>query len=195
MLNGDFALHTLERWPRASEYVLVDLWQAQDNYLDMNNWDHDTHYQTAMQKLQPFRHKLNICRNLTTVCAERFDDLHFDYVYVDARHDYKGVSLDLEAWWPKIAHGGFLAGHDYVAQVRGTFPHAMSASDQWRPQCASQDEGPAETGQNWTLNFDGTVDPLGRAVKGAVDDFAARRRRQIVVMYREGGWNSWIMRK
>ena len=36
VLNGDFALHTLERWPHCSEYVLVDLWQKQDNYLDIN---------------------------------------------------------------------------------------------------------------------------------------------------------------
>lgn len=130
------------------------------------------HYATAMRKLEPFRSKLHVCRNLTTVCAERFEDGYFDYVYVDARHDYKGVRDDLERWWPKIAPGGFLAGHDYV----------------------EQDDGPSQTGQNWTLNYDGTVDS-GRVVKGAVDDFAARRRRQIVVMYRESGWNSWIIRR
>ena len=173
VLNGEFALHTLDRWPSCVEYVLVDLWSHQDNYLDMYNEAHDTHYRTAMSKLKPHSPKITICRNLTTTCAGRFRDAFFDYVYVDARHDYTGVSADLEAWWPKIRHGGILGGHDYV----------------------EQSDGPQQTGQNWTLNFDGSVDHAGRAVKGAVDDFASRRRRQVVVMYRESGWNSWLIRK
>ena len=53
VLNGEFALHTLDRWPSCVEYVLVDLWSHQDNYLDMYNEAHDTHYRTAMSKLKP----------------------------------------------------------------------------------------------------------------------------------------------
>jgi hypothetical protein len=29
---------------------------------------------------------------------------------VDARHDYKGVLADLEAWWPLVSDGGIMAG-------------------------------------------------------------------------------------
>ena len=36
-----------------------------------------------------------------------------DLAYIDARHDYDGVSEDLAAWWPKICPGGLLAGHDF----------------------------------------------------------------------------------
>ena len=64
-------------------------------------------------------------------------------------------------------------------------------------------------GQNWTLNYDGTVDASGRAVKGAVDDFFRGRaplehagrselRRcplQISVTYREPAWNTWLVAK
>ena len=40
-------------------------------------------------------------------------DASLDLAYIDARHDYDGVSEDLAAWWPKICPGGLLAGHDF----------------------------------------------------------------------------------
>ena len=41
----------------------------------------------------------------------------------------------------------------------------------------------------------GTVDPLGRAVKGAVDEFAARRCLEVKHTINQWEWNSWIIRK
>ena len=47
-----------------------------------------------------------ICRNLTVTCAERAPNNSFDFIYVDARHDFKGVMMDLEHWFPKLKQGG-----------------------------------------------------------------------------------------
>ena len=105
------------------------------------------------------------------MCATQYPDDFFDYVYVDARHDYKGVTQDLDAWWPKLKAGGIFSGHEYV----------------------TNDDGPKQSGQDWSINYDGSVDT--RAVKGAVDDFASRTNRQVVVTYRESGWNSWLIKK
>ena len=55
--------------------------------------------------------------------------------------------------------------------------------------------GPRWKENNWTVNFDGTRDETGLLVKGAVDEFAARVGRQVSVTYREGAWNSWMIRK
>jgi len=88
---------------------------------------------------------------------------YFDFIYVDARHDFKGVTLDLELYWPKLKVGGIIAGHDYVTND--------------------------ETGQNWTVNYDGTIDMTGTVVKGAVDAFAVSVCRQVTVSYREGSFN------
>ena len=41
----------------------------------------------------------------------------------------------------------------------------------------------------------GTVDPLGRAVKGAVDEFAARRCLEVKHTTNGWEWFSWIIRK
>ena len=40
----------------------------------------------------------------------RFEDGYFDFIYVDARHDFKGVWEDLVAYWPKLRAGGIFAG-------------------------------------------------------------------------------------
>jgi len=92
---------------------------------------------------------------------------------VDARHDYKGVAQDLNDWYPLLKPGGIIAGHDYV----------------------TNNDGPRQMGQDWSVNFDGTRDSTGRAVKGAVDDFAAKHGLHISVSYREPSWNTWAARK
>ena len=73
-----------------------------------------------------------------SVCAERYPDEYFDFIYVDARHDFKGVTVDMEAWWPKLRPGGIFAGRDYMTQAEVT--RAMAASRQ--------------SAQDWTINFD-----------------------------------------
>ena len=68
---------------------------------------------------------------------------------------------------------------------------------------------PARTNMDWRLNFDGSQDPAGRSVKGAVEDFFSgaatgqfgsppqlqRCPRQLSIAYREPAWNVWMVRK
>ena len=176
VLHGSYARDTLQRWPSAVEYVLVDLWAPQENYVDLANAAQDVQDKRMNEAIENTRHwssKIRICRNFTTVCAARYSDEYFDTLYVDARHDRLGVLEDLEAWWPKVKNDGLICGHDFVAQ----------------------DEGPQQSGQDWTKNFDGTVDLTRRAVRGAVEDWAARHKRQIQVTYRESDWPSWCIRR
>jgi len=37
----------------------------------------------------------------------------FDFIYIDARHDYAGVLEDLRAWWPLLKRDGIIAGDDF----------------------------------------------------------------------------------
>lgn len=176
VLRGDFASLTLSKWPSFTSYLLVDVWKHQEHYKDHNNPNnekHNTNYQEAMTKLAPHRDKIAVCRNFTTECARTVPDGSLDFIYVDARHDRKGVAKDLEDWWPKLSCGGIFAGHDYV----------------------TQDDGPQQGKQDWTLNYDGTRDLTRTVVKGAVDEFSRRVQRQLSITYRETGWNTWMLRK
>jgi hypothetical protein len=46
--------------------------------------------------------------------AATFPDKFFDFVFLDASHDYDSVKKDIQAWLPKVKPGGILAGDDYI---------------------------------------------------------------------------------
>ena len=173
--SGKYSYWTLTQWTNCTEYHLVDLWGHQENYEDVANVDQakqEKLYQNTLRDLKEYKEKLHVCRNFTSVCVKSYEDEYFDYIYVDARHDFKGVWEDLVAYWPKLKVGGIMAGHDYVTNDDGPLPN-----------------------QDWSKNYDGTIDETGTVVKGAVDKFAASVCRQVTVGYRESGWNTWAMRK
>lgn len=37
-----------------------------------------------------------------------------EFVFIDAEHDYKSVTRDVDNWGPIVTKGGILAGHDYT---------------------------------------------------------------------------------
>lgn len=47
-------------------------------------------------------------------------------VFIDADHQYNSVVQDLNLWWPHVAPGGILIGHDYLS-----FPDVKMAADQF----------------------------------------------------------------
>ena len=173
--EGIFANSNLAKWTRAKRYTLVDVWSHIENYDDVANVKdtvQESYYETTKKAVRPFLGRgtsVDICRNYTTSCAPCYADASFDFIYVDARHDYRGVAVDLAEWYVKLRPGGIFAGHDYVTN-------------------------PAWSLQNWTINFDGTVDPTGRAVQGAVDEFG-RRHGVRVYASSDGAWRSWALRK
>lgn len=180
---GLYSKIILERWKKAKEYMLVDLWRSQSNYDDIANVKDKTHelfMTAALKNVKPFQHRteIKVCRHLTTKCVQKVPNSYFDFIYVDARHDYKGVMQDLKQWWPKLRCGGIFAGHDYVDQN-----DVDTATSQGLKQ------------QDWTRNYDGTKDTTRQICKGAVNDFASRVSRQISVTYRESNWNTWMIKK
>ena len=108
---------------------------------------------------------------------------------------------DLAAWWPKLRPGGLFAGHDdfkreragHVAEVRGV---AEGAGNKEGDCVSCEVYGQC---QDWGLQHDSTGVVKGKAVRSAVDDFAAARGRQVQMAYRDAGfmffWETWMMRK
>ncbi|MBK6563789.1 MAG: class I SAM-dependent methyltransferase [Saprospiraceae bacterium] len=42
-----------------------------------------------------------------------FDNSSFDFVYIDAGHEYEDIKMDYLSWIHKVRCDGIIAGHDY----------------------------------------------------------------------------------
>jgi len=70
-----------------------------------------------------------------------FADRSIDWLHLDGRHDYEGLSCDINAWLCKVKIGGWISGDDYdeakwpdvVRAVTDLLPQAEPwSTGQWR---------------------------------------------------------------
>ena len=152
--DGKFTRVILSQWKQCALYVQVDAWMHLENYMDRSNADVDVQGERRREAYRYLRQAMNAghlrrgvqCANLTSVCARRFADGTFDFIYVDARHDRLGVLEDLQAWWPKLRRGGLMAGHDYTEQFE---PRSFWV-DLDKPMMSKSHADPERSNQNWT---------------------------------------------
>lgn len=109
------------RWP-AGKLFMVDNWaiiptQTGDG-ASPKEW-HDKNYQDAMNRVEPFKERVEVLRGISWDMAAKVQDESLDLVYLDAGHSYDCVKRDLEAWFPKLKKGGVMAGHDYLNTAYG----------------------------------------------------------------------------
>ena len=49
--------------------------------------------------------------------VDKFEDKYFDFIYIDASHEYEDVKKDIELYLPKTKH--LIGGHDYQPEWPG----------------------------------------------------------------------------
>lgn len=118
VLYGNYSAYLLRTWKGRRLYS-VDPWAhfADSGYIDINNHSNEKFeeiHARAVEQLAPFGDRSRIVREPSPEAAAQFRDGQFDFVFIDAQHQYLGAKKDLEAWWPKVRPGGILAGHDYL---------------------------------------------------------------------------------
>jgi len=96
--------------------VAVDCWvddgvQAR-NDIGLNQDRLDQQYE-SFKALVGYKPYVKICRGYTFDVAKEFPDEYFDFIYIDADHTYEGCKRDINDWYPKLRHGGFLIGDDF----------------------------------------------------------------------------------
>lgn len=171
--RGRYSNKILHNMPSLEQLYLVDLWRQQPNYADhanVPNRRHNRFYSETVNNVRHWEEKVIILRGYSTVMCDEIPDDSLDWVYIDARHDYKGVAEDIEKYWPKVKSGGIMSGHDYLT---------------------SEEVKQLTPDQDWSICYDGSIEP--RAVKGAVDDFAASVNKDIFVT--SDTWPSWSIYK
>lgn len=152
-----------------------DLWGREEGYNEPNERSrsvHDRYYQETKRRVRPYEQKVEFFEMRSTDAAKLMKGNYFDFVYLDARHDYCAVAEDIDSYWPKVRPGGILGGHDFIDA-----------------QYAIGNLGEKE---NWGVCEDGSIEP--RAVRGAVEDFAAKEKIDFILVSQEG-FPSWFIQK
>jgi len=101
---------------QGTRLVCVDHWSGSHDMLagryaaTLAVEDVQATFRDNMRRLGIF---VEILAEPSTVAAERFAAGSVDRVFLDGSHDGPSVEADLEAWSPRLAPTGVLAGHDY----------------------------------------------------------------------------------
>lgn len=138
VFKGEFARVIHERCD-PSELHLIDVWRHTDFDFDNPLPEHASYpalfrahlkhaepdladrpiaevYEAFLDRVRAFaaeRKGVTIHRGLSTEIAKTFPDQYFDFVFIDANHDYQPVLNDLHAYAPKMKPGGLIIGHDH----------------------------------------------------------------------------------
>ena len=114
--RGCFARHILDQW-EGKRLHLVDAWRNLPGYPsidNVNDEEHERRYRDTLARLAGLEDRFLVHRCLSSEAASRFESATLDFVYLDANHRYDAVQEDLSHWYPKLRHGGILAGHDFL---------------------------------------------------------------------------------
>lgn len=69
-------------------------------------------YDSAVDLLKPFGSKAEFVRELSENAVDKIPD-DLDFVYIDGDHSYSSVKKDIGLYYPKVADGGVIGGHDF----------------------------------------------------------------------------------
>lgn len=115
---GASALEMCEKFPELTVHC-VDHWKGSPNDItgtivdSLSQKIEDPLYVTFCKNVGDLLHKRVIpWRGESTDIAKEWDR-KVPMVFIDAGHEKDEVIADLEAWWPHVAEGGVICGHDW----------------------------------------------------------------------------------
>jgi len=122
--------------------VAVDTWAASGDEWQKEFWsasmilESDWQFKYFTENMSDVQDKLEVYRGLSTHAAMNYAALQrqFDFIFIDASHDYKNVVLDINAWKPLVRPGGVLAGHDYDPK---RWPDVVRAVNELLPEASN----------------------------------------------------------
>jgi len=95
-----------------TKFYLLDIWEV--NSFGMNaDPNNERRYRDVVKRMSVYGERVEIIRGNSLEEFKRFPDHYFDFIYLDANHEYEYIKLDIENWYPKCRMGGIFAGHDY----------------------------------------------------------------------------------
>lgn len=82
--------------------------------IGVDSWEKFPHrYEKCLGIADRHFDRAKIIRAKSLDAAASCPDGEFDFVFIDASHEYPDVKSDISAWRHKVKPGGWLLGHDY----------------------------------------------------------------------------------
>jgi len=120
--------------------IMIDAW-SEDTYknspdgasqpfrdLYENKWLENMNI--AIDAVKEYQDRTEIIKSHSLHVSKTMPDQSFDFVFIDASHDYESVKADILAWLPKVKKDGWICGHDYEVE---NFPGVKQAVDELFP--------------------------------------------------------------
>ncbi len=104
----------------------VDTWKGSSDHYDFDTLDGDDIYHQFLKNIKPIEDIVTHSRLPSVSAAQLYADEFFDFIFIDASHQFNDVMNDLNSWFPKLKKNGIFAGHDY-----GTWDGVTKAVDKW----------------------------------------------------------------
>ena len=136
---GETTISLLENLPKIDKYHAVDPWESYEKYNGttyrkpghkrLKTWS--SVMQNFLNVTKPFSDKVIIHRMTSVEATQSFEDEYFDWIFIDANHDYPYIKENLMIWTPKVKVGGIVSGHDYN---NGKWSGIKKAVDEFVPK-------------------------------------------------------------
>ena len=112
VLGGDWSKHLLSI-TQPDELVLIDSYYSND-YPGANRFRKKTHEHYIRNEFQSFGEQVKILKGVSWDCMAGFKENYFDWIYIDAGHDYQSVKKDLFQSKRTIKENGLIMMNDYI---------------------------------------------------------------------------------
>lgn len=108
-LAGDYAECLLSTNPKSLD--LVDVFQAND-WRDLNRFNKDGHFDFVKNRFKN-NPEVSLIKGYSHEVLPTLNK-KYDYIYIDANHDYEHASRDLNLSLPLLAENGIIGFNDYI---------------------------------------------------------------------------------
>jgi hypothetical protein len=112
VLGGDWSEHLL-RVTQPEELILVDTYNSND-YAHQKRFTKKDHEQYIRNKFTIVQDKVKVVKGCSWEVLATFPENYFDWIYIDAAHDYASVKKDIEQAFHTLKPNGFIIMNDYI---------------------------------------------------------------------------------
>jgi hypothetical protein len=115
-----------------SELILVDIFEGLMGSGDRNGKNMEyvnlNHHFLQLTDFFQGNPEVKIIKGLSSTVLKSLEPNHFDFIYIDASHEYSDVKSDLDLSYQLIKSDGYISGHDYE---KDRFPGVVKAVDEF----------------------------------------------------------------